>query len=101
NGDYSGQRYSDLAQINIQNIHQLRAEWIFHSQNSDRLEVTPVVVNGMMLVTSANDVFALDAQSGRTVWHYSRPISEGLIDDASRHLSRGVGVWHDRVYRET
>jgi alcohol dehydrogenase (cytochrome c) len=101
NGDYSGRRFSGLRQINTQNVDRLRAEWIFHSRNSDRLEVTPVVVNGLMLVTSANDVFALDAQTGRIVWHYARPISEGLIDDASRHISRGVGVWHDRVYRET
>ncbi|HTJ87611.1 MAG TPA: PQQ-binding-like beta-propeller repeat protein [Terriglobales bacterium] len=101
NGDYSGRRYSLLSQINLQNVEQLRAEWVFHSRSSDRLEVTPVVVNGTMFVTSANDVFALDAQTGRTVWHYTRPISEGLIDDASRHLSRGVAVWHDRVYRET
>jgi len=101
NGDYSGRRYSQLSEINVNNVGRLRAEWIFHAHNSDRLEVTPVVVNGMMFVTSANDVVALDAQTGRTVWHYARPISQGLIDDASGHISRGVGVWHDRVYRET
>ncbi|PYV75391.1 MAG: PQQ-dependent dehydrogenase, methanol/ethanol family, partial [Acidobacteria bacterium] len=101
NGDYSGRRYSQLSEINVNNVGRLRAEWIFHAHNSDRMEVTPVVVNGMMFVTSANDVFALDAQTGRMVWHYARPITEGLIDDASGHISRGVGVWHDRVYRET
>jgi alcohol dehydrogenase (cytochrome c) len=101
NGDYSGRRYSELAQITNTNVDQLRAQWVFHSRNSDHLEVTPVVVNGLMLVTSANDVFALDAKTGRVAWHYARPISEGLIDDASRHISRGVGVWHNRVYRET
>ena len=101
NGDYSGRRYSALAQITAANVNQLRANWVFHSRNSDRLEVTPVVVDGLMLVTSANDTFALDAQSGRTVWHHSRPITERLIDDASRHLSRGVGIWHNRLYRET
>jgi len=101
NGDYSGRRYSELSQINTQNVEQLRAEWVFHSSNSDRLEVTPIVVNGMMFVTSANDVVALDASTGRIIWHYSRPITEGLIDDASRHISRGVAVWRNRVYRET
>lgn len=101
NGDFSGRRYSALTQITTKNVASLRAAWVFHSRNSDHMEVTPVVVNGLMLVTSANDVFALDARTGRTVWHYSRPISEGLIDDASRHLSRGVAVWHDRVYRMT
>jgi alcohol dehydrogenase (cytochrome c) len=101
NGDYSGRRFSPLAQINASNVNRLRAEWIFHAQNSDHLEVTPVVVNGSMFLSFANDVVALDAQTGRTLWQYSRPLSQGLIDDASRHISRGVGVWHDRIYRET
>src|SRR5581483_1208995 len=101
NGDYSGRRYSRLTQITPQNVHQLRAEWVFHSSKSDHLEVTPIVVNGMMIVTAANDTFALDAQTGRVVWHNARPITQGLIDDASRHLSRGVAVWQERVYRET
>ena len=74
---------------------------MFHSSNSNRLEVTPVVVNGVMFVTSANDTYALDARTGRTIWHHVWPISEGLIDDASGHLSRGVAVWHARVYRLT
>ena len=41
NGDYSGRRYSGLSQINLQNVNQLRAEWVFHSRTSDRMEVTP------------------------------------------------------------
>jgi len=101
NGDYSGRRFSSLAEINPTNVLQLRAEWVFHVQNSNRLETTPVVVNGMMFVTAANDAFALDARTGRVVWHHARPNSEGLIDDASSHLNRGVAVWHDRVFMET
>jgi len=92
NGDYSGRRYSSLDEINVNNVGHLRAQWVFHSKNSSRLEVTPVVVNGFMIVTSANHAIALDARTGREVWHYSRPDSEGLIDDASRHINRGVGV---------
>ena len=101
NGDYTGRRYSALREINNANVSQLRAQWVFHAPNSSHLEVTPVVVDGMMFVTSANDAYALDAQSGRIVWHYSRPITEGLIDDASQHHNRGVAVWHDRIFMET
>ncbi len=101
NGDYTGRRYSALHEINNANVSQLRAQWVFHSPNSSHLEVTPVVVDGMMFATSANDAYALDAQSGRIVWHYSRPITEGLIDDASQHHNRGVAVWHDRIFMET
>src|SRR5271168_5213622 len=94
NGDFSGRRYSSLTQINTDNVGQLRAQWVFHTRSSDRMEVTPVVVNGIMFVTSANDTTALDARTGRVIWRSVRPISEGLIDDASRHISRGVAVWH-------
>jgi len=100
-GDYSGHRYSGLSEINTTNIVQLRAQWVFHAHNSSRLEVTPVVVNGVMLATAANEAFALDASTGREVWHHSRPTSEGLIDDASGHINRGVAVWRNRVYMQT
>ena len=60
NGDYSGRRYSALDQINIDNVRRLRPQWVFHSTNSDSMEVTPVVVGGVMYITSANDAFALD-----------------------------------------
>jgi alcohol dehydrogenase (cytochrome c) len=101
NGDYSGRRFSGLTQINPTNVSQLRAQWVFHVSGSSWLEVTPVVVNGLMFVTAANDAFSLDAATGRVVWHHSRPVSNGLIDDASRHINRGVAVWRDRVYMET
>jgi alcohol dehydrogenase (cytochrome c) len=101
NGDYTGRRFSRLDQINKTNVARLRAAWVFHPGNTQRLEATPVVVRGVMYVTSANDVFALDARTGRTLWHYSRPISSGLLDDAAAHKSRGVGVWDHFVYSET
>ena len=101
NGDYSGRRFSSLSGISTANVAQLRAEWVFHAHNSNRLEVSPLVVNGMMFVTAANDALALDARTGRVVWHHARPITNGLLDDAARHINRGVGVWHDRVYMET
>src|SRR5215468_7306358 len=101
NGDYTGRRYSALREINPGNVSQLRAQWVFHASNSSNLEVTPVVVDGIMFVTAANDAFALDAQTGRPLWHYSRPVTEGLIDDASQHHNRGVGVWRSHVFMET
>ena len=67
NGDYTGQRFSRLQQINATNVSNLRAAWIFHPGNTQNLEVTPVVVGGLMYVTASNDVFALDAQTGREI----------------------------------
>jgi len=101
NGDYTGRRYSALREVHAGNVAQLRAQWVFHASSSSNLEVTPVVVDGIMFITAANDAFALDAQTGRTLWHYSRPVTEGLIDDASQHHNRGVGIWRSRIYMET
>ncbi|HEY1658383.1 MAG TPA: PQQ-binding-like beta-propeller repeat protein [Candidatus Sulfotelmatobacter sp.] len=101
NGDDSGRRYSQLAQINRENVVNLQAQWVFHAGNTSHLEVTPLVVNGILFVTAANDAIALDAGTGRVVWRHPWPISEGLIDDASGHINRGVAIWHDRVYMET
>ncbi len=101
NGDYTGRRYSSLNQITPENVHQLQAQWVFHSPNSNHLEGTPVVVDGLMFMTSANDAFAIDARTGRIVWHYSRPVTEGLIDDASAHHNRGVGLLGSKLYMET
>jgi alcohol dehydrogenase (cytochrome c) len=101
NGDYTGRRYSNLNKITSANVARLRAAWVFHPGNSQRLEVTPVVIRGVMYITSANDVFALDARTGRNLWHYQRPISSGLLDDAAAHKNRGVAVWNDSIYVET
>lgn len=101
NGDYTGRRYSGLKQITPENVHGLAAQWAFHTPASARLENTPVVANGIMYVTAANDCYALDARTGRVLWHYHRPVTEGLIDDASSHHNRGVGLWQNRVYMET
>jgi alcohol dehydrogenase (cytochrome c) len=90
NGDYTGRRFSALDQINPDNVHRLRAQWIFHAANTDTLEVTPVEIGGVMYVTSANDAFALDARSGLVLWHFSRALSKDLVDDAGGHISRGV-----------
>jgi alcohol dehydrogenase (cytochrome c) len=101
NGDYTGRRFSSLTQITPQNVRHLQAQWVFHSRNAGILEVTPVVVNGIMYVTASKDAYALNAQTGQILWHYSRPVSSGLIDDASGHISRGVALLGTRLYMET
>lgn len=75
NGDYTGARHSDLTQITPGNVSRLQAQWVFHLRTVSPLEVTPVVVAGIMFVTSANDAYALDAKTGKVLWHHVRAIS--------------------------
>src|SRR6266487_4984555 len=78
-GSLSGNRFSPLNQINTSNVQKLAPKWMFTIQDAPRaLEVTPVVVDGVMYVTSVNETVALDARTGRETWHYSRPRTQGL-----------------------
>jgi alcohol dehydrogenase (cytochrome c) len=101
NGHLSGNRHSGLSQINAGNASQLGARWMFNIPGSRRLEVTPVVVDGIMYVTMANEAYSLDAASGRQIWHYSRPLTKGVIGDAGTAINRGVAVLRDRVFMVT
>ncbi|MGH9615013.1 MAG: c-type cytochrome, partial [Bryobacteraceae bacterium] len=65
NGNESGNRFSPLGQINAANVQHLAPKWMFPLRGAPRsLEVTPVVVGGVMYVTSVNEAYALDARSG-------------------------------------
>jgi alcohol dehydrogenase (cytochrome c) len=101
NGDYSGRRYSAMVEVTPANVGQLKPKWVFHTSNVGVFEATPVVVDGVMLVTRSNDAYALDAATGKLLWHHARALSEGLIDDAAGHINRGVAVLGSRVYMET
>ena len=99
NGDLGGNRFSPLRQIDAGNVVHLAPEWMFSIPSAPRaLEVTPVVVDGVMYVTTVNEAYALDARSGREIWHYSRPRSQGLAGDAASGINRGVAILGDRVF---
>ena len=97
-GSISGDRHSRLDQINTSNVKDLKLEWIFPIDHP-MLQLTPVVVDGVMYITGPNQVFALDARAGRTIWHYQRPETEG--GGQGKGTNRGVAVLGDRVYTVT
>src|SRR5688572_28645335 len=69
---YNGWRYSRLDQINTDNVHRLRVKWLFQGRHLEKFETTPLVVDGIMYLTRPeNDIFALDAETGRAMWTYS------------------------------
>ena len=101
NGQIGGNRYSTIDQINRSSVARLAPAWVFTIPDSSRLEVTPVVVGGIMYVTTANECYALDAGSGRRIWHFKRPRTKGLAGDAAAGINRGVAVAGDRVFMAT
>jgi alcohol dehydrogenase (cytochrome c) len=101
NGGMSGSRYSDLTEITGSNVARLTPRWMFSLPNTSPLQGTPVVVDGVMYVTSANQCYALDAGSGRQIWHYQRPRTKDLVGNAAGGINRGVGVAGDRLFMVT
>lgn len=101
NGDYTGQRYSTLTQITPENVGQLAQQWTFKisSVGAQRgapepiIKCTPLLVNGVLYITIPDHVWALDARTGKEIWHYDWA-------DKGGHLvgQRGVGIWKSKLY---
>lgn len=100
-GGTDGNRYSTLDQINPGNIHRLVPAWVFPMPNSMRLEATPVVVDGIMYVTGWNEIFALDATTGRQLWTYNEPHTPGILGEAGSGANRGAAISGELVFMTT
>ena len=99
NGDPGGNRYTTLTQIDRNTVGRLAMAWMFTLPDAGHLQVTPSVAGGIMYVAGINECFALDAGSGRRIWHYRRPRTADLSTGGS--ANRGVAVAGDRVFMET
>ena len=100
-GDPSGNRYTTLTQIDKTNVSRLAPRWVFPLSNVTQVENTPIVVEGIMYVSSANEVYALDAGSGRQIWRYRRPRTAGLAGNAAIGFNRGVAISGERLFMLT
>ncbi|MEE2636501.1 MAG: PQQ-binding-like beta-propeller repeat protein [Acidobacteriota bacterium] len=101
NGSDTSNRHSPLDQIDRDNVNRLTAQWMFPIPDVPMIEGTPVVVAGVMYVTSVNQAYALDATNGREIWRYSQPRTDGLVGDPAIGLNRGVAVRDDLLFMVT
>jgi acido-empty-quinoprotein group A len=101
NGDYSGQRFSPLAQIAADNVSHLAERWVIKITNVGAqrgapvpvIKCTPLLVDGVLYITIPDHVWALDGRTGKEIWHYD------WVDHGG-HLvgQRGVAIWKTTVY---
>ena len=90
-GATNGSRYSTLKQIDKANVSRMVPRWIFSLPNTSSLQVTPVVVDGVMYVTSANECYALDAGSGRADLALPARANQGAHRQLRRRRQPGRG----------
>src|SRR3984885_12068064 len=103
---YSGttmsQRHSALTQITPANAKDLNLAWVFQSRSLEKHEVTPLVVDGVMYtIQSPNDVIALDAATGKTIWTYAHKPAPETKNPCCGNLTRGVAILGDKLFLAT
>ena len=94
NGNYSQTRFHPANQISTANVKNLHPAWIFQTDILDTLETSPIVVNGVMFVTTAFDhVYALNAKTGEQIWEYKHKMGPDHDLLLRAEQSRRRGLW--------
>jgi alcohol dehydrogenase (cytochrome c) len=101
NGNYDQTRYFPGKQIDKSNVGKLHPAWIFQTEVKESMETTPIVVDGVMYVTTAFDhVYALNAKTGEEYWHYKHKMGP-ITTYCCGPNNRGVAIYKDKVYLAT
>jgi alcohol dehydrogenase (cytochrome c) len=115
-GDYTGRRYSTLTQVNSDNVKNLQLAWVYRLNTSQvfatiggegpdiapaaangfgppTIKSTPLMLNGVLYFSSPDHVWAVDARTGREIWHYFWKTRGGI------HIgNRGVGIYGNWIF---
>src|SRR5467141_2859183 len=101
NGNYALTRFHPARQIGRNNVKNLHVAWIFQTEVKESLETSPIVINGIMYVTTSfSHVYALDAKTGAEIWHYKHKMGP-VTTYCCGPNNRGVQVLGDLVYLAT
>ena len=101
NGNYAQTRFHPARQIGRDNVKNLHVAWIFQTDVKESLETSPIVVDGVMFVTTSfSHVYALDAKTGVQLWHYNHKMGP-VTTYCCGPNNRGVQVLGDLVYLAT
>jgi alcohol dehydrogenase (cytochrome c) len=126
NGDYSGKRYSALAQLNPSNVTHLTLAWSTRVTSGPgggggrggrgggsanvivggegpgdlasggSIKASVLEVDGTLYFTMPDNAWAVDARDGRELWHYFWKTKGGT------HIgNRGLGMWNNYLFMET
>ncbi len=101
NGNYDQTRFHPAGEINTKNVKGLHVAWIFQTDIRESMETSPIVVDGVMYVTTSFDhVYALNAQTGEQIWHYKHEMGPVTVYCCGPN-NRGAAVYGDKVYLAT
>ncbi len=95
--NYLGHRFSPLTQITPGNVAGLKVKWAYQFAEP-RIEVSPIVADGVMYITGPNHAAALDLKTGRPLWKWRRPIPSDYQSIGFGRVNRGPAILNDKIY---
>lgn len=96
-GDPATSHYSNLDQINVENVAQLEVAWTYHSSGGDTsalgaIQCNPLIINGILYGTSPQlKCFAVDATTGKELWQFD-PFAD-VPESQRTGVNRGLAYW--------
>jgi glucose dehydrogenase len=107
-GSLNGNRYSSLTQITPSNVSSLKEAWHIHlgtcatkDAQCGSLEANAVVADGVYYIqTPKSDVFALDAATGKQIWHWV-PTYDPAFNVGTGGRQPGVAIGEGKVFAPT
>jgi quinohemoprotein ethanol dehydrogenase len=105
-GEFNGQHYSPLAQVNKANVDGLGLAWAADLPIPDGVATTPIVVDGVVYLSGAYSIaLAVDASSGDILWSYDPAVGEAIAEQPMlswlARAHRGLAVWDGKVFLTT
>jgi alcohol dehydrogenase (cytochrome c) len=103
-GDWYNRRYSPLEEIDRDNVAQLQGVWHARLNGSGigakySAEAQPIYYGGILYIaTAANDVFALNVDTGAIAWQYEAKLDAEISTICCGWTNRGVAIGDGRVY---
>jgi alcohol dehydrogenase (cytochrome c) len=96
NRTLTSQRYSPLSEINAKNVNGLKVLCSYDTKLHESFETGPLVVDGALVGTTAQDIFSIDPSNCRENWRIHEDYKIGLIP-----INRGAAYLDGRLFRGT
>ncbi len=101
-GNYASQRFSELKQIQTENVGDLKMQWVYQLRQQGIFESSPIVADGIMYVTEPpTTVTALDVRTGRPIWRWTAKLPQHLLTIGLFPTNRGVAILGNTIYVAT
>ena len=98
-GNYRSERFTRLDGITRDNASRLRPAWIYQTGTAGRVEVTPLVADGVMYIAEPpSTIAALDARTGRRLWRHDPVVPDETLNIGFPRANRGVALLGDSVF---